>query len=67
MVEQAVARHGQLQDEEHDGQAHEQQAGDVERQAAEADEREDEREGAQDAGHQVGVLELEEEPVEARA
>ena len=58
---------GHLEQEEDDSQADEQQPGDVEGQAAEADEGQDDGEGAQDAGHPVGVLELEEEPVEARA
>ena len=48
------------------GQADEQQPGDVEGQAAEADEGQDDGEGAQDAGHPVGVLQLEEESVEAQ-
>ena len=51
-------------DEEQDRQADEEQAGHVERQAAEPDEGEDQRERAEDAGHPVGVLELEVEPVE---
>ena len=63
--QEAVARDGGLEDEEDDRQADEQEPADVERQAAEADEGEDEREGAQDAGHPVGVLELEEDAVEA--
>ena len=63
--EQAVAGDGELEHEQHDRQPDQQEPGDVERQAAEADEREDDRERAQDAGHEVRVLELEEQPVEA--
>ena len=60
-----MAGHGEFEHEQDDRQADEQQAGDVERQAAEADEREDQRDPAQDPGDEVGALELEEQPVEA--
>ena len=50
---------------EHEAEADQQQAADVERQAAEADEGQDDRRAPQDAGHEVRVLELEEQPVEA--
>ena len=54
----------ELEHEQDDPEPDQQQPGDVEGQAAEADEREDDREGAQDAGHEVGRLELEQEAVE---
>ena len=63
--QEAVAGHGQLEDEQQDGQTDEDQAGHVERQAAEADEREDQRDRAEDAGHEVRALELEQQAVEA--
>ena len=60
-----MAGHAQLEDEQDHGQCYEQQSGHVEGQAAEADEGEDDRDAAQDAGHEVRVLQLEDEPVEA--
>ena len=45
--EQAVARDRELEHEQHDREPDQQQAADVERQAAEADEREDDRDRAQ--------------------
>ena len=62
--QQPTAGHRPLQHEEHHREADEDEAGDVERQAAEADEGQDECERAQDAGHVVGVLQLEEDAVE---
>jgi hypothetical protein len=60
-----VAGHGELEHEQHDRQADQQHARDVERQAAEADEREDQRDRAEDPGDEVGALQLEDQPIEA--
>ena len=59
-----MARDGRLEDEQQDGKADEDEAGHVERQAPEPDEREDQRDRAEDAGDEVRALQLEEEPVE---
>src|SRR5256885_58612 len=48
--EHAVARHLDLGDEEHDGEQDEQQAREVDRQALEGEERQDQRDAADDAG-----------------
>ena len=60
-----MAGHRQLEPDQDHREQDQQQARDVERQAAEADEGEDDRQSAQDAGDEVRVLELEQEPVEA--
>ena len=51
--------------EQEDRQAEEEQSGHVERQAPEPDEGEDDRERTEDPGHEVRVLELEDQAVEA--
>ena len=53
-----MARDGQLQAEQDEPEHDQDQAADVERQAPEADERQDQRQPAEDAGDEVRVVEL---------
>ncbi len=60
-----MARHARLEEEEHDRQPEQDHAGDVERQGPRSDEREDQREAADDARHEVRVHQFEQQAVEA--
>ncbi len=62
--EQAMTGHGWLEHEQHDPDTDEHQPTDVHRQAAEADHRQDDGDRTQDARHEVGVLELEQQAVD---
>ena len=65
--EQAVARHGRLEGKQDDSQDQQQEPGRVERQAAEANEGEDDRQAAEDPGDEVRVHQLVEQAQRADA